>query len=107
MNALERDDPLAGGPDGGDNSGWTFGSNSMSSGSLHCDEWVGPAVQLAARNVVCVKPVMGWWRDSAKNCSRTGRYALVVTLSAPDVEVDLHTPIRTSVEAGIGIEIAV
>ena len=107
VNALERDDPLAGGPDGGDNSGWTFGSNSMSSGSLHCDEWVGPAVQLAARNVVCVKPVMGWWRDSAKNCSRTGRYALVVTLSAPDVEVDLHTPIRTSVEAGIGIEIAV
>jgi hypothetical protein len=79
----------------------------MSSGSLHCDEWVGPAVQLAARNVVCVKPVMGWWRDSAKNCSRTGRYALVVTLSAPDVEVDLHTPIQTSVEAGIGIEIAV
>ena len=107
VNALERDDPLAGGPDGGDNSGWMFGPNSISSGSLHCDEWVGPAVQLAARNVVCVKPVTGWWKDSAKNCSRTGRYSMVLTLSSPDMVVDLHTPIQTSVEAGIGVEIAV
>lgn len=104
-NPKEREDPLGPGPNGGDNSGWKFGPNSVSAGSLHSDEWVGPAVTLAARDIVCVKPVIGWWRQSAKNCRRTGRYALVATLSAPNLEVDLHTPIQLAVENQVGIEI--
>ncbi len=104
-NPMERDDPLGPGPPGGDNSGWKFGPNSISAGSLHSDEWVGPAVTLAARDIVCVKPVIGWWRQSARNCRRSGRYALVVTLSAPNIEVDLHTPIQLAVENQVDIEI--
>jgi len=105
-NPKEREDPLGPGPNGGDNSGWKFGPNSVSAGSLHSDEWVGPAVTLAARDIVCVKPVIGWWRNSAKNCHRTGRYALVATLSAPGIEVDLHTPISTLVDNQVAVEIA-
>lgn len=104
-NPKEREDPLGPGPNARDNSGWKFGPNSVSAGSLHSDEWVGPAVDLAARDIVCVKPVIGWWRQSARNCRRTGRYALVATLSAPNLEVDLHTPIQLVVENQVGIEI--
>tara|TARA_R110000787_G_scaffold166227_1_gene279247 strand:- start:6269 stop:8743 length:2475 start_codon:yes stop_codon:yes gene_type:complete len=104
-NPKEREDPLGPGPNGGDNSGWKFGPKSVSAGSLHSDEWTGPAVALAARDIVCVKPVIGWWRQSAKNCRRTGRYALVATLSAPNIDVDLHTPIQLAVENQVGIEI--
>ncbi|HAD16570.1 MAG TPA: peptidase S8 family protein [Erythrobacter sp.] len=104
-NPFERDDPLGPGPDGGDNAGWRFGPGSVSAGSLHCDEWIGSAASLAARDIICVKPVVGWWRDSAANCKRKGRYALVATLSAPELDIDLHTPISTAVENAVGIEI--
>lgn len=105
-NALNRDDPRGPGPSGGDNQGWRFGPNSISAGSLHCDEWIGPAVQLANRDMICIKPVTGWWKDSAANCRRNSRYALVATLSAPDIEIDLHTPISTLVENQVAVEIA-
>lgn len=105
LNALERENPLGSGPSGGDNSGWRFGPNSISSGSLHCDEWTGPAIQLAARDVIGIKPVSGWWRDSVVNSKRTGRYALVLTISTPEQEIDLHTPIQNIVENELGIEI--
>lgn len=105
-NALERDDPLGSGPSGGDNTGWRFGPNSISAGSLHCDEWTGSAVALAARDLICVKPVTGWWKQSVKNCKKRGRYALIATLSAPGLEVDLHTPIQIAVENEVEVEIA-
>nr|WP_321361387.1 S8 family peptidase [uncultured Hyphomonas sp.] len=107
INALDRENPRGAGPKSGDNSGWKFGPNSVSSGSLHSDEWVGPAIQLAARNMICIKPVSGWWRQSAKTARQKSRYALVVTLSAPDVEIDLHTPIETIVDNEVGIEIEI
>lgn len=104
-NALNREDPQGPGPSGGDNQGWMFGPNSISSGSLHSDEWTGPAVQLASRDMLCIKPVTGWWKDSATNCRRASRYALIVTLSAPNIEVDLHTPITTLVENQVTVDI--
>ena len=107
-NAMEREDPLGGTHIVQDDNRWRFGPKSMAAGSLHCDEWVGPAVQLAARDIICVRPVVGWWRNRASVdvCQKTARYALVVTLSAPGVEVDLHTPISTLVETGVGVEIS-
>ena len=107
VNAKDRENPLGRGPSGGDNSGWKFGPNSIGSGSLHCDEWIGPAVQLAARDVLCIKPVTGWWRNSAKNCRNEARYSLVVTISAPDQEIDLYTPISALVENAVDVEISI
>lgn len=104
-NALNRDDTQEISTRGGDNQGWMFGPNSISAGSLHCDEWQGPAVQLASRDLICIKPVSGWWKDSSVNCRRRSRYALVATLSAPNIEVDLHTPIATLVDTQVAVEI--
>ena len=107
VNPLERDDPqerVQVTPD----DGWRFGPGSVSAGSLHCDEWSGPAVHLAARDIICVKPVIGWWRSrgTKDDCGKGTRYSLVATLSAPEVEIDLHTPISILVENTTDIEIA-
>ena len=107
VNALDRDNPRGAGPRSGDNTGWKFGPSSVSSGSLHSDEWVGPAIQLAARDMICIKPVSGWWRQSVATANRLSRYSLVVTVSAPGVDIDLHTPIQALVENQVGIEIAI
>ncbi|WP_226886333.1 S8 family peptidase [Nisaea nitritireducens] len=109
VNAAEREDPTRSMASQSDDGRWMFGPRAVSAGSLHCDEWNGPAIELAGRNIICVKPVGGWWRDRASPAvaNQRGRYALVVTLSAPDTEVDLHTPIATAIEAGIGIEVPI
>ena len=90
-------------PDG-DN--WLFGPNSMSAGSLHSDEWTGPAVNLLSRNIICIKPVGGWWnnRATARIRGQKARYSLVVSLRSHDTDVDLYTPVSIMMETGIGVE---
>jgi hypothetical protein len=88
-------------------SGWQFGPSSISAGSIHCDQWVGSGARLAARDLICVKPVGGWWKERSKTevCEQQARYTLVVTLASPDVEIDLHTPIAAEIEPQIPVEI--
>lgn len=107
VNALERDDPLRPVRISPDNDRWMFGPQSISAGSLHCDIWTGPAADLAARDIICIKPVIGWWRNRAslEVCNRQARYALVVTLGTPQIGIDLHTPISTVVQTNIDTEI--
>ena len=78
INRLERGDEVAvaAEPD----ARWMFGSQSVAAGSLHCDVWTGPAAELAARDLLAVRPVSGWWRSSAtvrsrSSAARTGRHA--------------------------------
>jgi hypothetical protein len=84
-----------------DDGRWMFGPSSISAGSLHCDVWKGPAVELLSRNKLCVKPVNGWWRNRASPeiVNRSMRYALIVTLKSPQVDIDLHSPISAIVAA--------
>ena len=85
---------------------WLFGTQSMSAGSLHSDEWTGPAVNLLSRNIICIKPVGGWWKERAKADVRgqKARYSLVLSLRSEDSEIDLHTPISAMIEAEIGVQ---
>jgi Subtilase family len=78
---------------------WMLGEDSISSGSLHCDVWTGPAIELLSRDMLCVKPVNGWWRNRASTdiCNRKSRYALIVTLKARNADLDIYTPVRTSI----------
>ena len=89
-------------PDSGE---WLLGPSSVSAGSLHCDVWRGTGAQLAARNMICIKPVSGWWKErrNPEICEQQARYALIVTLTAPDAEIDLHTPISNIIEQGVEI----
>jgi len=87
-----------------DDNKWMLGPNSISAGSLHCDVWTGPAVDLLGRDKLCIKPVMGWWRSRAAKeiVNSSTRYALVVTLKASKADVDLYTPIKASIDVLAG-----
>ena len=91
------------------NDGWLFGEKQISSGSLHVDIWEGPAVELAARNALYVHPISGWWRErkSLGRYDQEARYALVISLETPGVEVDLHTPISALVPVLVEVPIEI
>lgn len=86
---------------------WLLGSKSVAAGSLHCDVWTGPAVELAARNVLAVYPVSGWWRyrTHLKRYDSRTRYCLVVSITSQDSEVELYSEIEELVGLGIETEI--
>lgn len=106
VNASEREDPRVGPRVGPDDDRWMLGPQSISAGSLHCDVWSGPAIELLGRDTLCIKPVNGWWRMRASKdiCNKSTRYTLIVTLKAQNVDVDLYTPIRTFIETPVSIE---
>lgn len=108
VNAAEREDG-ARPPSHPDDARWLFGPGSVSAGSLHCDVWTGPAVELLGRDLLCVKPVLGWWRNRAAKeiVNRQTRYALVVTLKAPGIDVDLYSGVvatKARIEADIATQ---
>jgi hypothetical protein len=108
VNPTERDNPrLRPAASERADTRWLLGEDSISAGSLHCDVWTGPAIELLNRDMLCVKPVNGWWRNraSADVCNRKSRYALIVTLKAQNADVDIYTPVRTSV--GLPVPVAI
>lgn len=96
----------AGGGEGDPN--WDFGPKSVSAGSLHCDTWSGTAVELASRDQLAIYPVMGWWRDrpSQERYLDKARYALIVTLEAPEAGIDLQAHVAATVDSMIAATIA-
>ncbi|MCO6388720.1 S8 family peptidase [Aliihoeflea sp. 40Bstr573] len=112
MRRVNKDDRDEGDlrPVNEDNDGWFFGPKSVSAGSVHMDIWEGSAVELAARDLLYVFPISGWWRErkALGRAESKSRYALVVGIEAPDVDVDLITPIATElanlIAAGVAIE---
>jgi hypothetical protein len=108
INALERAGagPL---PTPQTDSRWTFGVNSVAAGSLHCDTWVGPAIELAARGKIAVYPVGGWWRyrKHLERCNSVGRYALIVSITADDEDVELYTEIANQIGLVVSAEVSV
>ena len=99
VNAAEREDPKRGPRIEADDNRWLLGPDSISAGSIHCDVWSGPAIELLGRDTLCIKPVNGWWRDRAgkEYVNKQTRYALIVTLKAASVDVDLYTSIKAVV----------
>ena len=107
VNAAERENPRSSVRAEADDDRWLLGPNSISAGSLHCDVWRGPAIELLGRDALCIKPVNGWWRNRASKeyCNKNTRYSLVVTMSTPDVNVDLYTSVLTTIETQNVVEV--
>lgn len=87
--------------------GWMFGSSQRDApGSVPSDIWEGTAVELASKSAIAVYPVTGWWKHSAKlDRSEDGVwYSLIVSIEAPEVEVDLWTPVAQQVRTAIEVE---
>ena len=109
VNAAEREDPTIRPRNEQDDGRWMLGPQSVSAGSLHCDVWSGPAIELLQRDMLCIKPVNGWWRQraAAAICNKQTRYSLIVSLKAKNVDLDIYTPIKAAVDVGIPVETVV
>ena len=81
-------------------SDWLLGPQFRHKGSVHKDIWKGTAADLAERGFIAVYPAMGWWRTRTKlqRYDKMARYALIVSIAAPEVDVDLYTEIAVQVE---------
>ena len=86
-------------PDSPQDASWLLGPRGRHRGSLHCDIWRGKAADLASRETLAVYPSIGWWksRPHLERVDKTARYALLVTLHVPDVEVDLYTEVANQI----------
>lgn len=85
---------------------WLIGKNNRHKGSLHSDTWKGSAAELASRGAIAVYPSLGWWktRPALERYNQRIRYSLLVTISAPDIDVDLYTPIANYVGVPVVVE---
>ena len=86
---------------------WFLGSENRDVGSIHSDFIKTSAVDLCQAKYLAVYPVIGWWRERSLlgiiDCKV--RYSLVVSISTPDVNVDLYTPIVAQIPTSVEIEI--
>ena len=84
----------------GEKSYWLLGPKAVQAGSLHCDLWRGPAIELAGHDAIAVYPVGGWWKSHVgqKRVTDKARYSLAISISAPGQAVDLYSEIATLVE---------
>ena len=85
---------------GGDD--WMLGTI-RDRGSIHSDIWRGTAADLAGRDSVGVFPISGWWKEKPKlqRWERSARYALLVTIRAPDAEIDIYAAIENQLAVEI------
>jgi hypothetical protein len=90
-----------------DSARWLLGPDLRSLGSLHSDRWKGTAAELAQRGFIGVYPVIGWWRERHQlgKWNKRARYALVVTIQTPQVDVDVYTPVANMIATQIETEI--
>lgn len=93
----EEEGEATGGGAGGDE--WLLGPKYRDQGSLHSDFWSGTAADLAQRDAIGVFPVGGWWKEKPylEKWNTNARYALIVTIKAPGVEVDIYTPVEAKI----------
>lgn len=92
-----------------DSGRWTIGPTARNRGSIHSDIWRGSAATIAGSNLIGVYPVIGWWRERAYlgRWNRVTRYSLVMSLYAPELDVDIYTPVATQIGIAAPIEIDV
>jgi hypothetical protein len=103
INKADWDDDYEGPEDREDN--WELGVNQRNNGSLHSDFWEGPGAELALRDRLAVIPVGGWWKYRKKK-PRKARYSLMISLSAPGSERDIHSAVRLRLETLAAVNVA-
>lgn len=87
----------------GDDPNWLIGTQNRHKGSLHSDIWKGSAVDLASRGVLAVFPTLGWWKTRAALASynKKARYTLIISIHAPDIELDLYTAVANQIKTPV------
>ena len=88
---------------------WYLGPKNRNVGSIHSDFIICNAVDLCERNYVAVYPIGGWWKERPylKKTDKKVKYALVVSLETPSVEVDLYTPIINEISTVVPVTVPI
>ena len=106
INAAARDEDEGTHGGHGSDPEWLIGKQTRHRGSLHVDIWRGSAADLASRGSLAVYPAVGWWktRQALERYNQAARYALVVSIRAPEVDVDLRTEVANQIGVAVEIE---
>lgn len=106
LNAAARDEEEGSRGSGGSDLGWLIGKQNRHRGSLHSDTWRGSAVELASRGSLAVYPTLGWWktRPALARYDKPARYSLIISIRAPEVDVNLYNAVANQVAASVSIE---
>ena len=90
----------------GSDSGWVIGPQNRHKGSLHSDIWRGSAADLASRGTLAVYPALGWWktRPRLERYDKPARYSLIISIRAPEVDVDLYSSVANQITTSVSIE---
>ena len=104
-NLAARDEDVAVQSDKGNDPNWLLGVNGRHKGSVHSDIWRGPAAEIARRGVLAVYPVSGWWKTRSKHDRYHQRsdYSLLVSIRAPEVDVDIFSAIENQIQTPIQV----
>ena len=91
---------------GDDDPRWLIGKQTRHRGSLHGDIWRGNAAELASRGSIAVYPALGWWktRPVLERYNQAARYALIVSIRAPESNVDLYTEVANQIRISTEVE---
>lgn len=94
-------------PSGDSDPAWLVGTSNRHRGSLHSDIWRGSAADLASRGEIAIYPSAGWWksRQALQQYDRIVRYSLIVSIRAPEVDIDLYTPIANQIDLPVLLEV--
>lgn len=86
---------------------WLLGPQGRNLGSIHSDMFESDGASIAARNLMAVYPTTGWWkeRDNLQKYNKRARYVLIVSLSTPEENIDIYTPVTTKISTPIPAEI--
>jgi len=105
INAVARDEEEGTFARGGD-PGWLIGKQNRHKGSLHSDIWRGSAADLASRGTLAVYPALGWWKTRLRleRYDKAARYTLIVSIRAPEIDVDLYTAIANQIDVPVAVE---
>ena len=106
VNAAARDEEEGTPRNRDSDPSWSIGKQGRHRGSLHGDIWRGSAADLASRGCLAVYPAIGWWktRQALERYDQAARYALVVSIRAPEVDVDLRTEVANQIGVPVEIE---
>ena len=98
INQEARDEEEGTAPASQGEDDWLIGT-ARDVGSVHSDIWRGTAADLATRDTIGVFPVGGWWKEKPylERFDALARYALIVTIRAPGINVDIYTPVAVQV----------
>lgn len=84
---------------------WVLGSGNPRRGSVHSNIWRGTAQDLANRAHIIVHPSIGWWktRPRENRYERMARYSLIVSITTPDQNTDIYTPVANLINVPVEI----